>query len=381
VFELLLVRDTVKVLASVLHSDLYNNHTSELLLKILRREIRLNYVSRVLPGRGLVVACFAITSVGEAQLFPGDAAWYFRCEFQLIMFNPKANDAILALPISSFSTELHLTNGFFQDVYLLPDRLPVPRRFAPDGLWRWEVGEPDAFVFLLGEPGRYRVVEVLYNVKTPARPVAFKNRGRGPKAGAIAPPKESEELTHIRQVIQKRDADDIQLASQFGLLGLDDDDWDNLDDDDDDDDNNGGGGGDDDDDDADADDKLDRRGANKYVMGGGGGSGGGVRKSGSARSKDEEAESRAQALASGRAQSYIVEEDASRPCEIHSAPMVIIVQATDSGLGPIRWWGSKVEAAEEGEGDGAQEDGGGDGDDDGDGEAGAAAVKEERVEE
>jgi len=368
VFELLLVRDTVKVLASVLHSNLYNNQTSELLLKILRREIRLNYVSRVLPGRGLVVACFAITSVGEAQLFPGDAAWYFRCEFQLIMFNPKANDTFLALPISSFGTELHLTNGFFQDVYLLPDRLPVPRRFGPDGLWRWEVGEPDAFVFLLGEPGRYRVVEVLYNVKTPARPVAFKNRGRGPKAGAIAPPKEPEELTHIRQVIQKRDADDIQLASQFGLLGLDDDDWDNLDDEDDDDDNRNNGG---DDPDADADDKLDRRGANKYALGGGGGgAGGGVRKSGSARSKDEEAESRAQALASGRAQSYIVEEDASRPCEIHSAPMVIIVQATDSGLGPIRWWGSKVEAAQD-------DDGGGDGGDDED----DAAVKAERVEE
>jgi hypothetical protein len=52
-FDLLAVRDVVRVLASVLHADLYNNQTHcESSAQVLRREIRLTYVGRVLAERG-----------------------------------------------------------------------------------------------------------------------------------------------------------------------------------------------------------------------------------------------------------------------------------------------------------------------------------------
>lgn len=305
-FELLAVRDTVKVVASALHADVYNNATPELLLKILRREIRLNYVGRVLPNRGVILGCHAIRSVGEAQVFPGDAAWYFTCEFTLMMLNPKKHDTVSAVLLSSFRTELQLTMGFFQELYMLPDRLPVPREFH-NGLWHWLVhpGDdlpPNRMTFDFSDSGRYRVVEVLYNVKTPARPVVYKHR-RHVKGVAGLPDKETEELKAIRDVIQKRDAADIALASQFNLLGLDDDDEDE----------NGAKA-----------EQARRAAASSH--------------SNAAQNRSPEETARYEDLKNGRAMTILKDEGKQLQCEMHTAPMVIMLQAADSGLGSLGWW-------------------------------------------
>lgn len=307
-FDLLAVRDTVRVLASVLHADLYNNQTTPILSKVLRREIRLTYVGRVLAERGLVVGCHCVTRIGEAQLFPGDAAWYYKCEFQLIVYNPQKNDVVHGLILSSFATELHLSQGFFQDLYLLPDRFPLPSHFQSDkGLWLWDLTENSELFFTLGDVGRWRVVDIVYNVKTPARPVVFKQR-RAFKS--VLTGKEPQELAQIRNAIQQRDLADVELASNFNLIGFED------------------------------QASIGTEGTMTYTaqqVAKDATSAVGAIADAATTTTTENQTPRQIELRAGRAQSLLLENYAKQ-CDMHISPMVIFVQARDSGLGMAQWW-------------------------------------------
>jgi len=288
-FDVIVVRDTIRVDSSVLHRDVYSNHaTTDTLVKLLRRQIRLTYTGRVIENHGLVVVPSAITMVGEAALHPGDAAWYFDCEFHLIMYNPAKNDVIHGFIVSSFASELLITQGFFQDVYVLPDRLPQPHVFE-DGLYHWQVGD-NSPAFALQDVGRWRIDKVLYNAKTPARPFVFKQRAKF-KLGADG--KEPEELQNVRQAIQARDDQDVALTSNFDLVRPDV--------------NDAAAANDHDDNDPKAKRDL------------------------------VESERRLRMLENGSAKTML-KPDQAKVCGMYTAPMVIMVQAADSGLGMAAWW-------------------------------------------
>jgi DNA-directed RNA polymerase subunit E'/Rpb7 len=306
-FDLLAVRDTVRVLASVLHADLYNNQSTAKLTQVLRREIRLTYVGRVLAERGLVVGCHCVTKIGEAHLFPGDAAWYYKCEFQLIVYNPKKNDVVHGLILSSFRTELHLSQGFFQDLYVLPERLPVPSDFGADGLWHWNITDPGA-PFGLGEVGRWRVVDIVYNVKTPARPVVYKQR-RAFKNSTLVN-KENDEVAAIRLAIQRRDQADIALASNYDLIGFEPKD-----------------------DNASTVTLSASAAASAFAQARLASAAGTT----VATTGDVVINERLDQLNSGSAKSLLM-PDYAKQCEMHISPMVLMVQARDSGLGMAQWW-------------------------------------------
>jgi hypothetical protein len=130
------------------------------------------------------------------------------------------------LILSSFSTELHLSQGFFQDLYVLPDRFPLPSRTLNRmGLWLWDITEREqATVFTLGDVGRWRVVEYRLQCQDACASCCLQAASCVQELRAHVNKENARSHRHSSRAIQQRDLADVALASNFTLIGFEKDD-------------------------------------------------------------------------------------------------------------------------------------------------------------
>ena len=126
-FKLVVLRDSIRVEPSQLGAQNEALSDDMVLHKVLGRQIRRKYCNKVLSQVGLCVTLFSIQSIGEGIVYPGMGATMFAAEFTLVVFMPRVGEIIYGTVLSSFKTGLVATSGFFQDIHISHDSLPMPK--------------------------------------------------------------------------------------------------------------------------------------------------------------------------------------------------------------------------------------------------------------
>lgn len=180
-FILSTVHDTIKVKAAQLHSDITS---------VLTYNINAKYANRVLPNVGLCVAHFDYISISEGHIKYGDGCTYYKATFRLVVFRPFKGQVLVGRIKSSDEMGIRVTLGFFDDIYVTWDALPVPSGYdQSEATWFWVAepghkeiyddpllsGKADRHYFDKGEPVRFLVEDDQFNEPEPPGPRANKS--------------------------------------------------------------------------------------------------------------------------------------------------------------------------------------------------------------
>lgn len=136
----------------------------------IKKELEGLFVDKVIPKLGLCISVYDIRSIHDGFIFPGDGAPTYTVKFRLIMFRPFVGEVIAARLKNSNENGLHLSLGFFDDIYIQAPLMPTPSHFIPDpkiqnkGRWIWmqtpESGED--YDFSDNDEIRFKVHSVSY---------------------------------------------------------------------------------------------------------------------------------------------------------------------------------------------------------------------------
>ncbi|XP_051138554.1 uncharacterized protein LOC127256546 [Andrographis paniculata] len=110
----------------------------------IKGELDALFLDKVVEKLGLCVSVYDIRSIDGGFIFPSHGASTYTVKFRLVMFRPFVGEIISARLKESTKDGLHLTLGFFDDIYVPVPLLPVPNHSEPDPehsdvvLWTWE---------------------------------------------------------------------------------------------------------------------------------------------------------------------------------------------------------------------------------------------------
>lgn len=175
-FNLAVIDDTIKLEACQLGSDT---------VSALTYNINAKYSNRILPNVGLCISHFDFSSISEGHLKNGDGCTYYKATFRLIVFRPFKGEILVGKVKSCDEDGVRITLGFFDDIYVSRDALPMPSGYDhTEAAWFW-VGNPDddsvyddallsakeqRFYFDKNEPVRFLVDGDEYNEPEPPGP-------------------------------------------------------------------------------------------------------------------------------------------------------------------------------------------------------------------
>ncbi|KZV64667.1 polymerase III polypeptide H [Peniophora sp. CONT] len=95
-------------------------------------ELNKKYANRVLHDIGLCVCVFDLAEVSEGKVRYGDGFLWYTVTFRLTVFRPFPSELLLAKVKTSDEDGIHLTVGFFDDMYIPARYLPQPSAFDPN---------------------------------------------------------------------------------------------------------------------------------------------------------------------------------------------------------------------------------------------------------
>lgn len=110
----------------------------------IKGELEGLFLDKVIANLGLCISVYDISSIEGGFIFPGDGASTYTVKFRLLMFRPFVGEVITSKLKESTSDGLHLSLGFFDDIYVPVPFLPNPLHSEPDPenknqiLWKWE---------------------------------------------------------------------------------------------------------------------------------------------------------------------------------------------------------------------------------------------------
>ena len=181
-FELARLKDTVHIAPSEFGKPPLTAVTDALLEK---------YPNKVVPGLGLCIALFDILHVGEAHLYPGNAAQHTAVEFRLVIFKPYVGEILTGTVVASDPQGMRISLGFFDEIHVPARLLQPPSVWSEEeGVWVWNVtpeNEDEHRLFYdLENELRFRVEEVRFREErnVAASVVAAKKGGGGGGAAA-----------------------------------------------------------------------------------------------------------------------------------------------------------------------------------------------------
>lgn len=154
------IGDRVKVIPSKFDVDLPT---------ALRDAINERYANKVIHDVGLCVCVYQINSIGDANIFPGDASAYYKVVFQVVVFRPFKNEVLRGKIKSSSETGVTVSVGFFDDIVIPSSLLRHPSVFnKEEQVWVWKYGDHELFMDV-GHPIAVRVDRLVFS-KTYAAP-------------------------------------------------------------------------------------------------------------------------------------------------------------------------------------------------------------------
>ncbi|KAM7496045.1 hypothetical protein LguiA_020459 [Lonicera macranthoides] len=110
----------------------------------IKGELEGLFLDKVIANLGLCISVYDIQSIEGGFIFAGDGASTYTVKFRLIMFRPFVGEVIGAKLKGSDANGLHLSFGFFDDIYVPAHLMPNPSHSEPDPenkkvvRWIWE---------------------------------------------------------------------------------------------------------------------------------------------------------------------------------------------------------------------------------------------------
>mmetsp|Transcript_22452 Transcript_22452/g.62276 ORF Transcript_22452/g.62276 Transcript_22452/m.62276 type:complete len:212 (-) Transcript_22452:90-725(-) len=145
--------------------------------------INRDFIDKVIPDVGLVVSLWEIESAAGGTIHPSDGAAHYDVVFTVVVFRPFPGEVLLGRLDKSDRSGLHISLGFFKDVFVPESNLQDPSVYISEdtsgGVWRWDFEGTQLFLDP-GEEVRVLVKEVRFNpIPTPAQ---MKEEGIGTDA-------------------------------------------------------------------------------------------------------------------------------------------------------------------------------------------------------
>lgn len=119
------------------------------------------FANKVVAKVGLCVALFDVLSMDDSYIFPGDGAAHTKVEFRFVIFRPFMEEIIVGKIKNCSKEGVHITLGFFDDIFVPSANLQHPSRFDDaEQVWIWEYdnnGDKHDLFMDQGEPVKFRV--------------------------------------------------------------------------------------------------------------------------------------------------------------------------------------------------------------------------------
>ncbi|KAH8739585.1 RPB7 subunit of the RNA polymerase III [Cryptosporidium ryanae] len=132
-------------------------------LMIMRNRINEKYINRIVKNAGLITSFIGFDEVDHADIDYDSGALFFKVSFQMISFRPYVGEVIEGIVVSSDSTGLTVSLGFFSDIKIPCIDLREPKSMNMDTmLWSWDYENHKLF-YLIDSKIRFRVTNIIFN--------------------------------------------------------------------------------------------------------------------------------------------------------------------------------------------------------------------------
>lgn len=189
-FVLVELRDTVTIAPSQFRCKMHDAVTYALNKK---------FANKLIHNVGLCIALWDIVKMEDSYIFPMDGSSHTVVHFRFIVFRPFVGEVLVGTLTSSSSEGLHVSMGFFDDIFIAHERLKDPSRFdETNQQWSWiyentDDGTQTEMRMEQGEQIRFRVCESEFVDLTPNKPEKV---GDVPGAAAAVMPASSRKVPY-----------------------------------------------------------------------------------------------------------------------------------------------------------------------------------------
>lgn len=154
-FVLAEMRDTVKI-----EPKKFKNKLSVCIAEELNRKLS----NKVFLNVGLCIALHDILEIGDSYILSDDGSSHTKVRFRYVVFRPFMEEILVGKIRSCNSEGVHVSMGFFEDIFIPSNKLQYKSRFDPaDPVWIWEYdtgdGEKHDLFMDQGEIIRFRIVK------------------------------------------------------------------------------------------------------------------------------------------------------------------------------------------------------------------------------
>jgi DNA-directed RNA polymerase III subunit RPC8 len=166
-FVLVELRDTVTIAPSQFNQKLHDAVTYALNKK---------FANKVIHKVGLCIALWDIVKMEDSYIFPLDGSSHTVVHFRFIVFRPFIDEVLVGTLTGSSSEGVHVSLGFFDDIFIPSERLKDPSRFdesSQQWMWIYENADDETQTEMRMEQGeqiRFRVCEGEFVDLTPNKP-------------------------------------------------------------------------------------------------------------------------------------------------------------------------------------------------------------------
>jgi len=126
---------------------------------------------------GLCIGLHDIQRLGDALVYPGDGSAHVKVTFRVVVFRPFVGEVIEGKILSSTPQGIKVTIGFFEDILIAPDMLPIPSFF--EEVWIWKYQDKHLMQMETGHAIRFRVESVQFNNADPPPTVISDKEKKG----------------------------------------------------------------------------------------------------------------------------------------------------------------------------------------------------------
>uniref|UniRef100_A0A0A9XE25 DNA-directed RNA polymerase III subunit RPC8 n=1 Tax=Lygus hesperus TaxID=30085 RepID=A0A0A9XE25_LYGHE len=147
--------------------ELFNEDLTTTISQFLNEK----FANKVVANVGLCVCLFDIEAKDNPYIFPGDGGAHTKVDFRFVVFRPFIEEIIVGKVKNCSKEGVHVTLGFFDDIFIPANSLQHPSRFEEvEQVWVWEYdnnGEKHDLFMDQGEPVRFRVVSETFVETSP----------------------------------------------------------------------------------------------------------------------------------------------------------------------------------------------------------------------
>lgn len=145
----------------------------------ITNELDSRYANRIVPHAGLCIRIFDILSASDPIILPSEPFSQLTVVFRAILLRPVEGEVCVGRIRNAGPEGIHLSMGFFEDVFVAADDLPTGSLFDPnERVWLW-VYEGARLFMDDGEEVRFRALGCDFN-PVPPSPIAPTANARAP---------------------------------------------------------------------------------------------------------------------------------------------------------------------------------------------------------